>query len=678
MKRIPVLLASLFLAASIFSQTDLLTPELLWKMGRLGFEDVSPDGKTAVFGVQYFDATTNKSRRPIFSVPTGGGPTVQLTATDESSCGNAVFRPDGQKIGFLRDGKFWEMNPDGSAPKQVNDLDMGGFKWSPDGKKILFTQDIKMEPTAADQNPDLPKTSAKIIDGLMYRHWKSWSDGKYSNVFVADYEDGKLRGELRNIMNQPFDSPLAPFGGMEQINWSPDGRFILYTCKKLTGTAAATSTNSDIFAWEISSGKTVNISEGLPGYDFDPIFSPDGRFLAWTNQATPGYEADRTRLMVYDLSTSQREELTEGWNFECNHPAWLPDGNSLVFLSSKESAYHLFQIDRATKKIRQVTDGVFNLESFKVVDNQTVIAQKVSMSHPAEIATISLKNGAVRELTDLNNGIWSKLKTGRVEKRFVKTTDGKQMLVWLILPPDFDSRKKYPSILFCQGGPQSPLAQSFSYRWNFQLMAANGYVVIAPVRRGCPGMGQEWTDEINGDWGGLAMQDLLSATDEISKEPFIDNGKIGAAGASFGGYSVYWLAGNHQKRFKSFISHCGMFNMESWYGQTEELFFANHDLGGAYWSSKPGETWAKDSPHKYVQNWDTPLLVIHNEKDFRVPIGEGFQAFQAAQLRGIPSRLLYFDDEGHHMSKPQNSLLWQRTFFDWMDTYVKGTPKPKP
>ncbi len=656
-----------------FALKSQVTPEMLWQLGRVGLEDVSPDGKTVVYGVTRFDLATNKNWRQLYSVPTAGGEMKQLTR-DSSSCANALFRPDGMKIGFLRDDKFWEMSPDGTDARQVSDVDMGGFKYSPDGKKILFTQDVKMESTAAENNPDLPKTTGRLMDGLMYRHWKSWSDYKYSNVFIADYQDSKLRGALQNIMNQPFDSPLAPMGGMEQITWSPDSRFVLYTCKKLTGTAAATSTNSDIFGFEIASGKTVNLSEGLPGYDMDPVFSANSRYLVWTSMATPGYEADRTRMMLFDIATSQREELTEGWDYEANSPAWSSDGKSLFFISSKESVYHLFKIDIATKKISQITDGVFNLESFKVVDDQTVVAQKVSMNQPAELVSINTKTGAVKQLTEVNKDIWGKFPHSKIEKRMVKTTDGKQMVTWLVLPPDFDPKKKYPAILMCQGGPQSPLSQGFSYRWNFDLMASQGYVVIAPARRGCPGNGQEWTDAINGDWGGQPMQDLLSATDAMAKEPFIDKDNIGAAGASFGGYSVYWLAGNHQKRFKSFISHCGLFNLESWYGTTEELFFANHDFGGPYWSSKPGELWAKDSPHQYVQNWDTPLLVIHNEKDYRVPIGEGMQAFQAAQLRGVPSQFLYFPDEGHWMSQPQNSVLWQRTYFDWMGKYLKAKP----
>ncbi len=674
MRQFTALFLLFLMKTALFSQTARLTPEMLWQLGRVGLEDVSPDGKTVVYGVQRFDLKTNKGWRQLFSVPTGGGAARQLT-TDSASCSNALVRPDGQRIGFLRDGKLWEMNLDGSSARQLSDVDMGGFKWSPDGKRILFIQDVKMAPEkASETNPDLPKTTGREIDGLMYRHWKSWEDGKFSNVFIADYQDGALRGELRNIMNQPFDSPLAPMGGMEQITWSPDGRFVLYTCKKLSGTAAAKSTNSDIYGFELASGKTINLSEGLPGYDIDPVFSKSSRFLAWTSQATPGYEADRTRLMLFDIGTSQREELTEGWNFEANSPAWAADGKSLFFLSSKESAYQLFRVDVETKKISQITDGVFNLDNIIVADNQTVVAVRTAMNQPAEVVAIDVATGKIRQITDVTKEVWGKVPPAKIEKRWVKTTDGKQMLTWLILPPDFDPKKKYPSILMCQGGPQSALAQSFSYRWNFDLMASQGYVVIAPVRRGCPGMGQDWTDAINGDWGGQAMQDLLSATDAMAKEPFIDKEKMGAAGASFGGYSVYWLAGNHQKRFKAFISHCGMFNMESWYGTTEEMFFADHDLGGPYWSPKAGETWKLDSPHKYVQNWDTPMLVIHNEQDFRVPFSEGMQAFNAAQMRGVPSKMLTFPDEGHWMSKPQNSVLWQRNFFGWMDKYLKGMP----
>lgn len=652
------------------AQNQRLTPELLWKIGRVGLDCVSPDGKFAVYGVQRYDVPKNKSVRVLYIVEVQTGATRALTSPDETAS-DAQFRPDGKKIGFLRDGKFCEVETEGSAILQVSDLEINGFHYSPDGKRILFAQNVKLDNTAAENNPDLPNTSGRIIDGLFFRHWKSWHDYKYSNIFYADYANGKLTSKPVNIMNERYDSPLAPMGGMEQITWSPDSRFIVYTCRKLHGTDEAQSTNSDLYAYEIASGKTLNFTADLPGYDLDPVFSPDGRYLAWTSMARPGNEADRTRLMVLDTRTQQRQELTEGWDFEANHPQWAADSKSLYFISSENFTYQYYQINVDNKKIRRITDGQHDYGSLKVAGND-LIGTRTSMADPAELFAVNTQTGAARQLSFATEDPWKNIAKGKVERRTVKTADGKNMNVWFIFPPDFDVKKKYPALLYCQGGPQSALSQFFSYRWNMQMMAANGYIVVAPCRRGMPGSGSAWNDAISGDWGGGAMQDLIAATDYTAKEPYVDAARMGAVGASFGGYSTYWLAGNHQKRFKAFISHCGIFNLESFYGETEEIWFVNNDLEGAYWKTPKPKTYTQFSPHLYVQNWDTPILVIHNELDFRIPVTQGMQAFSAAQLRGIPSRFLYFPDEGHWMQKAQNSILWQRTFFDWLEKYVKG------
>jgi dipeptidyl aminopeptidase/acylaminoacyl peptidase len=649
-------------STSIFAQNQLLTPEILWKIGRVGLECVSPDGKTAVYGVQRFSVEMNKGTRVLFSVNISTGATIKLT--DETrSASDAEFRPDGTKIGYLQDGILNEINLDGSANQVVSKMEINGFHYAPDGKKILYTQDVKLDKTPSEIYTDLPKTSAKITDGLFYRHWKSWHDYKYSNVFIADYQDSKL-SEGKNIMNERFDTPLQPMGGMEQIIWSSDGRIVYYTCRKLNGTEAAKSTNSDIYAYELASGKTLNITNDLGGYDQDPIASPDGRYLAWTSLEHAGNEADKPRLMLLDLQTMQRTDLTEKWDYEANHPQWAKDSKSIYFVSSTDFTYQVYNIVLSSKNIKKITDGRHDFQNIKITDNQ-IITSKVSMDAPAEIYAINPTNGQANQLTFETKNPWNDLKKGRVERRSVRTTDDKDMNVWVIYPPDFNPTKKYPAILVCQGGPQSALSQNFSYRWNYQLMAANGYIVIAPCRRGMPGSGKAWNDAISGDFGGQAMRDLLSATDAVTKDAFVDKNRVAAVGASFGGYSVYWLAGNHEKRFKSFISHCGMFNFESFYGTTEELWFVNHDFEGAYWETN-SPTYYRDSPHRYVQNWNTPILVIHNELDFRVPFSEGMQAFQAAQLKGIKSKFLSFPDEGHWMSKPQNSILWQRVFFDWL------------
>ena len=649
--------------------TQRLTPELLWKIGRVSLDCISPDGQFAVYGVQRYNVPKNKGTRVLYVVNIKTGDTRALTSPDQTAS-DAEFTPDGKRIGFLRNGKLCEVNPEGSAITQVSELEISGFHYSPDGKNVLFVQEVKHDNTTAENNPDLPNTSGRVIDGLFFRHWKSWHDYKYNNVFYANYGEGKLTSKPINIMNERFDSPLKPMGGMEQITWSPDSRFIVYTCRKLHGTAEAQSTNSDLYIYEMASGKTLNMTADLPGYDLDPVFSPDGNYLAWTSMARPGNESDRTRLMILNTKTQQRSELTEGWDFEANHPQWSADSKSLYFLSSENFTYQYYQISVADRKIRRITDGQHDYTSLKVAGIE-LIGTRNSMATPAELFAVNTKTGAARQLSFATDDPWKNIATGKVERRTVKTADGKNLNVWFIFPPDFDATKKYPALLYCQGGPQSPLSQYFSYRWNFQLMAANGYVVVAPCRRGMPGSGSAWNDAISGDWGGGAMQDLLAATDYAAKEPYIDAARVGAVGASFGGYAVYWLAGNHQKRFKTFIAHCGIFNLESFYGETEEIWFPNNDLEGAYWKSPKPKTYTQFSPHLYVQNWDTPILVIHNELDFRIPVTQGMQAFSAAQLRGIPSRFLYFSDEGHWVQKPQNSVLWQRTFFDWLEKYLK-------
>ncbi len=654
---------------NVSAQSQRLNPELLWKLGRVSLECVSPDGRYAVYGVQRYDVDANKGTRVLYSLDLGAGTLRALTPEDKSAS-DAEFHPDGKRLGFLLDGKLCEVSREGSPIRRVSDIEMNGFHYAPKGDHILFVQEVKLDKTPAEIYPDLPKTSARLMEGLFYRHWKSWHDYRYSNIFYVPYSDTGLEGTPVNIMNEPFDSPLRPMGGMEQITWSPDGRFIVYTCRKQSGTAEAQSTNSDIYVYELVSGKTLNFTEDLPGYDLDPFFSPDGRYFCWTSMERSGFEADRTRLMMLDTRTQIRTELTAGWDYECNHPRWAADGQSVYFLSSKDFTYQLFQLTIQDRKIRQITTGLHDYTAFKVAGSY-LVAQRNTMSEPAEIYAVDPSNGTARRMTNVTTDLWDSIEKGKVERRTVRTGDGKDMNVWVVLPPGFDASKKYPALLYCQGGPQNALSQFFSYRWNLQLMAANGYVVIAPCRRGMPGSGQAWCDAISGDWGGKPMQDLLDAADALAKEPWVDETRMGAVGASFGGYSVYWLAGKHNKRFKAFISHCGLFNLESFYGTTEEVWFPQFDFEGAYWQTPLPAAYRDFSPHRFVQNWDTPILVMHNELDFRVPISEGMQAFQAAQLRGIPSRFVYFPDEGHWMSKPQNSILWQREFFGWLDRYLK-------
>lgn len=670
-----ILCFAIFAQQLLLAQTDHLTPESLWKLGRVALFDVSPDGKTAVYGVAYYNVEANKGNRDLYAIATDGsdnGKPRQLT-NFEGNENDATFRPDGRKIAYLRGATLWEMNPDGTGHTKVSDVEMGGFKYSPDGRKIIYIADVKYDKSTQDAHPDLQKTSGKVMDGLMYRHWADWEDGSYSNIFVADYADGKLTGQPVNIVGEPYDTPLKPDGGMEQIAVNNTGQLIAYTCKKLSGTAKATSTNSDIYLFDVLTKRTLNVSEGMGGYDMNPAFSPDGKFLLWESLATPGYESDRHRVFVFDFGKKRSMEVTAGLDRNATSPAWTPDGQRIVFQSTEAGTEQLFSIEMTGNGLKQITAGQYNFGPF-VVGKNNIVTTRCSMADPHELFAVPFTGGRDMQLTYTNRDLLATMKFGKVEKRMVKATDGQDILTWVAYPPDFDPNKKYPTLLYCQGGPQSAVSQFWSYRWNLQLMASSGYIVVAPNRRGLPGFGQKWNDDITGDWGGQAMQDLLSAIDDVAKEPYVNKDALGAVGASFGGYSAYWLAGNHNKRFKAFISHCGMFNMESWYGTTEELFFANHDLEGPYWSPQAGETWKLDSPHKYVDKWDTPILVIHGGLDFRVPESEGMQAFQAAQLKGIPSKFLYFPDEGHWVNRPQNSMLWQREFFGWLDRYLKNKP----
>jgi dipeptidyl aminopeptidase/acylaminoacyl peptidase len=662
------------------AQNDLLTPEKLWDFGRIGLEAVSPDGKWIVYGLTNYDLPENKGLRDLYIMPAEGGTAKKITAFKGSEY-NVAWRPDGKKIGFLSgesgSAQLWEMNPDGSDLQQITNVEGGlnAYLYSPDGKNLLYTQDVKLEQTPNDLYPDLPKANARIIDDLMYRHWNAWSDYAFSHIFYLPYGNGKVSGTPKDILEgEPFDSPLNPFGGIDQIAWSPDGQKIAYTCKKTSGKDYAVSTNSDIYLYDLASGKTENVSEGMEGYDRGPAFSPDGKYLAWNSMERAGFESDRERIILMDLSSRNKEELTKGLDRDAEGIHWSADGKDIYFTTGEKATQQLAGINVKSRKFRLISSGRQNYYSMGVAGDH-LIALRTTISSPAELWKVDIASGKQAQLTFINTEKLNALKMGKVEERWVKTTDDKDMQMWVIYPPDFDPAKKYPTILYCQGGPQSTVSQFFSYRWNFQLMAAAGYIVVAPNRRGLPSFGREWNDQISGDWGGQNMKDYLTAADAMAAEPFVDENRMGAVGASYGGYSVYWLAGNHEKRFKAFIAHCGLFNLESWYLSTEEMFFANWDLKGPYWDPARKQDYDKFSPHRFVQNWDTPILVVHGEKDFRVPVTEGMQAFQAAQLQDIPSRFLYFPEEGHWVLSPQNGVLWHRVFFDWLDRYVKEDGK---
>lgn len=667
---------NLLFSHNLFCQSKpyLITPEFLWQLGRVSDIKISPNKQKIIFGITRYDIQENKGNRDLYIVSTKGGSVKKITNTPTSEM-NAIWRPDGQKIGYLSSQsgtmQIWEMNADGTQNEQISNVEGGvnGFSYSPDMKNIAYIKEVKLDLTIKEMHPDLPKSNAKIFTDLMYRHWDDWKDEYYSHIFIAPYSNLKNSNHIDIMLDEKFDSPLAPYGGMEQIAWSNDGSKLAYVSKKLTGKEYAASTNSDIFLYDLISKETKNISVSNLGYDMDPVFSPDGQKIVWQSMKTAGFESDKKRIIIYNLNNSNFQDYSKDFDQSASNFVWSKDSKFLYFISGINATYQIFSIEVEKKKFRQITEGTHDYTEIALLEKD-IIGAKMSMSQPTEIFSVNIKSGKETQLTFTNEELLSKKQMGKVEKRWITTTDGKEMLVWLIFPPDFDSNKKYPAILYTQGGPQSAISQFFSYRWNFQLMAANGYIVIAPNRRGLPTFGQEWNDQISGDYGGQNQIDCLTAVDEICKEPYINADKLGAVGASYGGFSVYWLAGNHKKRFKAFIAHCGMFNFESWYGTTEEMFFANHDLGGAYYNDERPKSY-DFSPHNFIKNWDTPLLVIHGGKDFRIPYTEGMQAFNAAQTKGIPSRFLFFPEENHFVLKPQNSILWQREFFMWLDTYLK-------
>ena len=679
-RRIPLTAAFLVLLfpATLPAQ-DVMTPERLWEIKRISSPAVSPDGGSFVYGVRTYDVVANKGDTDLWLRPVAGGEPRRITDLDGSESG-AAWRPDGEWIGFFAgtdDGRQWhEIRPDGSGLRQVTAVPGGisNVQYSPDGSKISFTAPVKLDLTTVELYPDLPQAEARIADDLMYRHWDSWHDYDFSHLFVASYEDGSI-GDPRDLMpGERIDTPLSPFGGGEQIAWSPDGERIVYTAKTLTGVEYAVSTNSDLFLVDLASGSTTNLTERMMGYDVEPSFSPDGRSLAWLSMERDGYEADLNRLFVLDFDTRQRRNLSADYDDEVHGPVWSTDGSTIFVTGDTRGTVQIFATDVAGGGFSKLTEGVFDYTSLGLANHEgrdVLLATRRSMSAPVDIFRVNPENGNAVALTDENRLLLDGMSLGRVEQRLIPATDGEEILTWVIYPPNFDPDRRWPVLLYAKGGPQGPMSQSFSFRWNFQLMAASGYVVVAPNRRGTAGFGQAWEEQISGDWGGQAMQDLLSSIDAVAAEPWADEERLGAIGASYGGYSVFWLAGNHEQRFKTFIAHAGVFNLESMYGATEELFFVDFDLGGAYWETPRPTSYDVSSPHRFVANWDTPILIIHGQQDFRVPVTEGMQAFTAARLKGLDARFLYFPEEGHWILSPQNGLLWHRVFFDWLGRTLK-------
>ena len=655
---------------------NLMTPEALWAFGRVSGPEVSPDGQTILYGVSYYSIEQNKGNREVYSVGINAESVKRLTTTPKSEF-NVIWRPDGNKIGFLTSQsgsvQLWEMNPDGSGRTQISKIEGGvtGFKYSPDQTKVLYTKDLEIEEKFPNLYDGLPLASGRLMNDLMYRHWDHWVD-TYSHVFIAEYDGKQLSNDLDIMKGEPFNSPLSPFGGIEQINWSSNGEVVAYTSKKLSGKVASLSTNSDIYFYVLKTGETTNMTDGMMGFDVSPVFSPDGNYMAWESMERDGYESDQNRMFILDLTTGKKFDATKEFDQNVGSISWTDNGKDIYFTSDWHGAFQIYKYNLKKDDITQITEGMHDYRGVAIAGKH-LVATKQSMAMPTELYLVNPKNGNAQQMTFTNKDLLDKITMGKTEERWVKTHDGEDMQVFVIYPPNFDSTKQYPALLYCKGGPQGPLSQSFHYRWNYQLMAANGYIIVAPARRGVSGFGQAWQEQISGDYHGKSMSDYLTAIDELSKEPFIDENNLGAIGASAGGYAVYYLAGNHEKRFKAFIAHDGIFNEEAQYLETEEMWFENWDKGGPFWekNNKVAQEAYAHSPHKFVQNWDTPILIIHGELDYRVVVTQGMTAFNAAILKGVPAEYLYFPDENHWVLRPQNGILWQRTFFNWLDKYLK-------
>lgn len=665
------------------SATGIFDIDALEALGRVSEPRVSPDGKRVLFGVSYESVPQNKSNRDLYVMNIDGTGVTRITKTAQSE-NSAVWIDNGTRIAFVYAEKgtspqLWVMNADGTERHAATNIEGGieGFLFSPDQSKVVLISTVKYNRTAADIYPDLPKATGRVIDDLMYKHWDTWVT-EIPHPFIGSF-DGQTVTDLKDIMEgEPYEAPMRPFGGVESFAWSPDSKILVYTSRKKTGMEYALSTNSDLYAYNLTTETTTNLTEGMMGYDTNPAFSPDGRYMAWLSMERDGYEADKNRLFIRDNATGQKTDLTSDWDYTIEEFAWNPNGKNIWFIAYHQGVAPIFNMEVATHKVTTVAEGLYDYTSLAPVDNKTIVTMRHSMLRPNEIYRIGPKTKkGVKEdvaLTDINGDIFAQLTMPTIEAKKVPTTDGKEMLTWVIYPPKFDASHKYPAILYCQGGPQSAVSQFWSYRWNFALMASNGYIMIAPNRRGVPGFGTEWEEQISKDYPGQNMRDYLSAVDYMkANEPAIDPARIGATGASYGGFSVYWLAGNHDKRFAALLAHAGIFNTEAQYLETEEMWFANWDMGGAFWDKDNAiaqRTFAT-SPHRFVDRWDTPIMISHGEKDYRILASQGMAAFNAAKMRGIPAEMVIFPDENHWILKPQNAVMWQRLFFRWFDRWLK-------
>ena len=661
---------------------DYLTPEALWAMGRIGGADIHPTTGHIIYSVTYYSVKENRSNSELFVLPAGATEPIQLTF-DNKYQGTAHWMSE-TEISYIStesgSAQVWKMalTIDGNNAKagkavQLTDYEGGidDYAFSPDFKKLLFVSQVKTVEQTADVYPDLDKASGHFHNDLMYKHWDEWTETA-PHPFVAEF-DGKQISHIKDLLEgEKYESPMKPFGGIEQLAWSPDGNYIAYTCRKKTGLDYAVSTNSDIYLCDLHSGETRNLTEGMMGYDINPAFSPDGSMIAWQSMERDGYESDQNRLMVMTLANGEKSFISQAFESSVDQFIWL-NNSELAFAGVWHALAHIYTVN-LKGEIKERTQGQYDFSICGLSADNQLLCKRHSMREPDDLYMLNLNSDELTQLTRVNNDILSNLTMGEVVPRWQTTTDGKLMLSWIIYPPHFDPNKKYPTLLYCEGGPQSPVSQFWSYRWNFMMMAANNYIIVAPNRRGLPGFGNEWNEAISGDYGGQCMRDYLTAIDEfVAAEPYVDKEHLGCVGASFGGFSVYWLAGHHDKRFKAFIAHDGIFNMEMQYLETEEKWFANWDMGGAYWDKNNpiAQRTFENSPHRFVDKWDTPILCIHGEKDYRILANQAMAAFDAAKMRGIEAELLIFPDENHWVLKPQNGILWQRRFYNWLDRWLK-------
>ncbi|MFZ4929508.1 alpha/beta fold hydrolase [Chryseobacterium sp. Mn2064] len=649
-------------APLLMNAQQLMTPEILWTLKKVGVQAVSPDQASLIYKVGQVDLKTEKTKNENYFLNVLNNQSTRIDFGKKALIQwdkNGIYAQEGDKIYLSKDaGKTWtEFYTIGEADNIVI---------SPDGKRIAFSRQVLVEKLMGkDKYADTPKTTAQVYTDLNHRHWDYFNEGKYNHVFVVNTSD-KVDAAKDLLEGKTWDSPQRPFGGAEDFIWSPDSTQLLYVTKPKNGKEYSTSTNTDIFAYDMASGVTKNLTESNKGYDVNPKFSPDGKSLAWQSMARDGYEADKNDVKIMDWKTGKITNLTAAWDDSVSGDVlWGADSKTIYFTAAFRGTKQLFSLDSKSAKVQQITKGDFDVNEIFTDNKSSLVVGRTDANHATELFSVNLKNGEMKQVTEANKETYAKLAQGKSELKMVKTSDGKEMGVWFHYPPNFDPNKKYPTLVYCQGGPQSALTQYFSVRWNFALMAANGYIVVAPNRRGMPGWGTKWNEDISKDWGGQPMRDYLSATDYAKTLPYVDGDRVAAVGASYGGYSVFMLAGIHENRFKTFIAHDGLFDMKSWYLTTEELWFANWDLGSP-WEKPLPKAYTEFNPSNFVEKWNKPIMIVQGGIDFRVPYEQGQEAFQAAKLRGLKSKLVYFPNENHWVLHPQNGLVWQREFFDWL------------